>query len=132
LVEEESGESGSSGSSSSSSGSGSSDSGDEVTADDIALDMSAYGTNADNYSTGDKLTSVSKAGYLKVPDNNDTGKMINLMFKMYKAKSKQRPKVRGNSIVLMYNEAYSDSEPSLTLGPEWKFSLSMFVLINFC
>jgi hypothetical protein len=84
LVEEDSGESGSSGSSSSSSsGSGSTDSGDEVTADDIKLDMSAYGTNADNYNTGDKLTGV-KGGYLKVPDNNDTGKMINLMFKMYK------------------------------------------------
>ena len=127
LVDEESGESGSS-SPSSSNSSGTDD--EEIKAEDIKFDLSAYSPAiAGTEKSNDKIGK----GYLKVPDNNDTGKMINLIFKMYKKNlESQRPKRRGNSRVLMYNEAWSYSEPSLTLGPEWKYSLMMFTVINIC
>ena len=127
LVEEESGESGSSSSSSSSSSTGDDK---DVDLDEIKLDMGAYDLKGNKYTGGSGEISQ---GYLKVPDNNDTGKMINLIFKMYKPKpGKGRSAYRGNSRVLMYNEAYSDSDPSLILGPEWKYALTVFAVINVC
>jgi hypothetical protein len=93
LVEEEYGESGSS--SSSSSGSSDTDDDKEINPDDVKFDMDAYGLKGEKSSGG--ASSEISQGYLKVPDNNDTGKMINLIFKMNKPKNgKQRPLFRGS------------------------------------
>lgn len=66
--------------------------------------------------------------YCKVPDNNDTGKMINLIFKMYK-NSSSKPLWRGKNKVLLYDNE-SKTEPALVLGPEWRYALWIFILVN--
>lgn len=64
-----------------------------------------------------------------MPDFNDTGKMINLIFKMYK-NSEKKPLWRGKNKIMLYTDSFSKTEPAFCLGPGWKYAMMVFIAVN--
>ena len=48
---------------------------------------------------------------------------------MYK-NTERRPLWRGKMKCILYLENYSATEPAFTLGPDWKYAIMCFVVIN--
>ena len=107
---------------------------DRVDHSEIKLDMNAYNKKEQRAPPAipNAALPIAHNNYLKVPDNNDTGKMINLIFKMHKDTIMGKPKAlyRGNIRILLYTNAYSITEPTLCLGPNWKRSILIFICLN--